>query len=207
MLMDEALLMRRLEEIFHPNQKGYFDYDVCRECKGKGCCQHFGCFYSPRDFSVIHDESYSYEEKVKELTDILKKGKISIDMIWIKDHDWGPLNPITGKPDIDKISNHDGYLFLRACNSNRPVIDFQKFLEEGHNYPCINWSPENGCAYSEEDRPYGGKMLKPVKIEITPEQSLYRCTDMIDYDLFVGEWSEYQLLMYDLYIAIKDLNI
>ena len=31
---------------------GYYNYEICKECKGQKCCAHFGCMYSPKDFKI-----------------------------------------------------------------------------------------------------------------------------------------------------------
>lgn len=197
-------LLREIEEALdNPNPNGYFAYDICKECKGKHCCQHFGCYYSAKDFPFLYEENVSYEEKLEFLVDKIMSGRISIDMIKMGDQFYGPLNPLTNRPDIDKIGNRDGYLFLRARNQGQPVVDFQFFLEERKNFTCVNWSQEGGCYYSEEDRPYTGKMLKPVKLA----NQFFRCIDTTNYDLFAEEWGKHQLLIYDLYLKVRNMNI
>jgi len=185
---------------------GYYGYDICRQCKGKKCCAHFGCMYSPHDFIVLKDEKYTHEQRLLILVELLKQGKISIDMCWGKDRYWGPLNPISRKPDIDKMANGDGFLYLRARNKNQPVIDLQQFLNEGNDYPCINWDPEKGCCLSEEERPFIGRMLMPVMEKSTDGNISFKCKLHGEVET-VELWGKYQLLMYDLYLKIRDLDI
>ena len=184
---------------------GYYDYDICKECKGKNCCAHFGCMYSAQDFIVLRDEKYTHDQRLMILTELLKQGNISIDMCWMKDRYLGPLHPITKRPDIDKISDGDGALYLRARNKDRPIIDFQYFLEEGKHYPCKNWDPEKGCQFSEEERPYGGRMLKPIAVT-SGDITIHTC-ETVGEDDAIKSWLKHQLLLYELYLNILELNL
>ena len=185
-------------------REGYYAYDICKRCKGKRCCAHFGCMYSPTDFIVLRDPRYTHDQQLLILTELLKQGKISIDMCWLKDTYLGPLNPMTHRPDIDKISNGDGMLYLRARNKDQPIVDLQFFLKEGGHYPCASWDPEKGCQLSEEERPYGGRMLKPVAISDESGES-YICED-IGPEEILNLWLKHQLLLYDLYLNVRDLD-
>lgn len=185
---------------------GYYNYDICKQCKGEHCCAHFGCMYSPNDFIVLKEESYSHEQRLLILTELVKLGKISIDMCWGKDSYLGPLNPISGKPDIDKMSNGDGFLYLRARNKGRPIVDLQHFLDKGNDYPCINWDPEKGCTLSEDERPFIGRMLMPVMIKTPTGGKVYRCKLHGEVET-IDLWAKHQLLMYDLYLKVRDLKI
>ena len=203
--MDQKIeKIRQFFDDLEANKNGYYDYQACKRCKGKGCCQHFPCFYAPWDFIVLSHDKYTHEERLIILTELLKQGKISIDMIWLADQEFGPLNPESKEPDLEKISNEDGCLFLRARAKDHPIIDFQYFLEEGHNFPCINWDPDKGCQYSEEERPYGGCMLKPFLAVVNGENRIY-CHDMVDYEKFVEAWGKHQRLLYDLYLVFKEM--
>lgn len=127
-------------------------------------------------------------------------------MCWARDTDWGPLNPLTKIPDINKMSNGDGILYLRARNKNRPVIDFQKFLDETKDYPCINWDAKRGCCLSEHERPCVGRMLKPILVKYPDGHEDYKCQIQGEAEI-IASWEKYQLLMYDLYTKICKLGI
>lgn len=187
-------------------RNGNYAYDICKRCKGKHCCAHFGCMFSPQDFIVLKDPKYTHEQQLLILTELLKQGKISIDMCWLKDTIFGPLNVMTKRPDIDKISDGDGMLYLRARNKDRPIVDLQYFLKEGGHYPCASWDPEKGCMLSEDERPYGGRMLKPVAIKDEHGES-YICEDVSQGEI-LNLWhnSQLQLLLYDLYLNVRDLD-
>lgn len=188
--------------------RGYFDYDACKECKGKNCCQHFACVYEPQDFSAFQDIDTNREKVVSELLrQIQENQNISLDLILFNDHVWGPINAETKEPDKNKIDNADGFLMLRARCAGREIIDFQIFLEKEKNYPCINWSVEKGCCLSKDNRPFSGRMLKPVVFEGYPIERKYHCiTSDEDYDFLTHEWAKYQDIMYDLYLKLKELE-
>ena len=110
------------------------DYDICRECGGK-CCIKCGCDYSALDFD---DLSYN------KLCEILSEGKISI----------------VSMVNFRKIPNGktiaDLFLYLRARNTDRDVVDLISMKTK------CSLLTENGCSYSYDERPTGGKNLVPV---------------------------------------------
>lgn len=165
-------------------KNGYFNPELCKECKGRGCCQHMGCFYAPSDFIVLSSgEKYSEEEQIVILAKLAEMGMFSIDAVNIRDREFGPLNPNTLKPDLEKINRFDGCLFLRARNTGRQINDFQYFMNEDEFYPCSFWSEENGCSLSDDQRPYTGRMVRPNRI---------RCVDETNYTDFFGWWFQHQ---------------
>lgn len=184
---------------------GYYAQHICKECGGKGCCAHFGCMYSPQDFIVLREEKCTHEQRLASLVELVKQGRISIDMVCLKDPSYGPLDPIGKKPDIDRMSDGYGYLFLRARNVNRPVVDFQFFMKTGNHYPCINWNPETGCTLSVDERPAIGRLLNPRLVEDPIGFSYYDCQQNGDVEV-IKEWGEHQLLMYDLWWIVRDLK-
>lgn len=197
----ENFSFRDLIETINSNPNGYFDYELCKECKGK-CCRHFGCFCSPLDFAPFR-ENASEEECLKYLVERFKTGRYAIDMIRLRDKVWGPLNPETKEPDEEKIRNHHGYLFIRARSVDASIIDFQVLMDTTKDHQCINWSLEHGCAFSEEDRPYSGRKLRPIR----GKNGGFACSDMADYDELAEEWAKYRMLMYKLYLEVRELKI
>lgn len=193
-------------------ENGYYAPEICsfcHQCKAEGipapkCCEHLGCMYSPLDFEVLRSDAYTHEQRLLFFTELLKLGKISIDMCWFKDPYYGPLNVLSKRPDIDKMANDDGYLVLRARCTGRPVVDLQFFMKKG-DYPCINWDLEHGCKLSQIERPAAGRLLKPVLLECEGERYC-SCEQMGEEDI-LNHWAEHQLLMYDLYLAIRGLDI
>lgn len=166
------------------NGNGFFNYDVCKECKGARCCQHFGCFYAPEDFIVLRTGTYTEEQQLVILAELAKLGRLSIDMMTLKDRTYGPLNPETLKPDLQRIKNEEGCLFLRVRNAGREVNDFQYFMEEGNYFPCSQWSAERGCSFKEDERPFGGRMIEPRRYG--------NCVDHTDYTELMLKWLPHQ---------------
>lgn len=191
---------------------GYYAPEICQLChqmkaEGKGgpkCCEHMACIYSPLDFEVLRNDKYTHEQRVWVLTELLKCGNMAIDMCCYKDRTYGPLHYMTLRPDIDKMSDGDGYLFLRARSAGRGVIDFQYFMEEA-DYPCMHWDPENGCRLSKEERPAGGRLLRPILKERCGVR-FCACEQVGEEDI-LNHWAKHQLLMYDVYLAVRDLDI
>lgn len=207
MLLGLSQIQQAFDKVkISPDGRGYFDYDTCKKCKGKYCCQHFACVYVPQDFPVLQSIGNSREQIVSELFQQIQENQnISLDLILFNDGVWGPINPETKEPDKNRIDNADGFLMLRARCKRRPIIDFQIFFDKGKDYPCINWSLENGCALSQDSRPFSGRMLKPVVFEGYPLERKYCCsTADEDYDFMAFEWAKYQDCMYDLYLKLKE---
>ena len=183
---------------------GYYAKHICKECGGRGCCAHFGCMYSPQDFIVLREEKYTHKQRLLILTEMVKMGKISIDMVGLKDLTYGPLDPIGKKPDFDRMMEGYGYLYLRARNANRPVVDLQYFMERGHHYPCCNWDSNIGCTLPDAERPTIGRLLKPVLVEEKSRLRYYDC-QMNGEDEVIRAWGEHQALMYDLWWNVRNM--
>lgn len=176
------------------------DEEICKVCKGRNCCQHFPCFYATSDFKVLRErENYTDEQRLEFLLEFIKLGKTSIDMFWAKDMDYGPLNPKTMLPDLEKIKRGDGFLFLRARIKDHPIVDFQYFLDADYDWPCINWSLEKGCNLSTEERPFTGVWLLP--------NDCGPCVEAYNEAEFCYGWSTYRELMYELYQKARWLKL
>lgn len=112
----------------------YINYEMCKECGGL-CCQQSGCIYLPEDFKRL---SFNFLQKQ------IDKGKISI----------------AGQPFNGFL--RDGWtflLYLRARNVDSPIVDLIS-----HGGPCVLWDKATGCKLRENDRPSGGKLLRPVQV-------------------------------------------
>ena len=167
------------------------DTERCKRCKGVNCCQHFPCFYATSDFEVLRErENYTDEQRLEFLLEFIKLGK---------DMDYGPLNPKTMLPDLEKIKNGDGFLFLRARAKNRPIVDFQYFLDADYDWPCIHWSLEEGCDISIDERPFTGVWLIP--------NDYGACVEAYNDAEFCYGWSTYRELMYELYQRARWLKL
>lgn len=125
------------------------DKAICKECKG-ACCKRTGCTYLPEDFDSME---YQY------LLDLINKGNISIDLHIFKIHGTFELY---NKFKISNVTpfNQDlwsFYLYLRARNIKSDIIDFL-----GKEGTC-SMLTENGCSYSDNQRPSLGLSLIPQK--------------------------------------------
>ena len=107
--------------------------EICRKCGGN-CCQKSGCDYVPEDFPEI---SLNY------LLSKLEEGYISI--VSAQDFKTLPNGQIVNTP----------FLYLRARNKNRPIVDLLSLKTM-----CASLT-ENGCIFTYEKRPTGGKNLTP----------------------------------------------
>lgn len=196
-------MLRRAEDVRNEFRENHgvdiFNSEICGECKGKGCCQHFPCYYAPYQFQVFVDNTISHHERVMTIVGEIEKGKISFDMITFNDQVYGPLDPETLKPDFSRIQKADGFLFLRARARDGKVADFQYFMDGIAHHPCINWSLEEGCSLSNSERPYTGQMLIPKK---------GRCIDLVDDWDFMYAWAdlEIQWSLYEAYRLTRYLD-
>lgn len=134
----------------------YENKEICSKCGGR-CCKKSGCVYSPKDFK---DTSF------KALLAKLEEGNISItSTIKFQKLKNGILFPVI-------------YLYLRARNIDRPVVDLLS-LKSG----CSKLS-STGCEYNFDSRPYYGKTLIPGEVCKNPE--------LIN---AIPEWQSYQKVL------------
>ena len=108
--------------------------NLCRECGGM-CCKKSGCDYSADDF-----DNCSYNNLVKELS---KGDKSIICYMKFKEDDLGNVT-------------YEPFLYLRARNNNRDIIDLVS-IKTGCSLLL-----SNGCSLDYKHRPMGGRNLKPV---------------------------------------------
>ena len=113
------------------------DKKICERCKGE-CCKKSGCYYSTDDFPDL---------SMKALEEILKEGKTSIVAAI------GTKRTKNGKKFLVP------YLYLRARNMNRGVVDLISLKSR------CSLLTETGCSYTIEDRPSGGINLIPSRIK------------------------------------------
>ena len=115
--------------------------EICKQCQGY-CCKKSGCDYIPDDFPEL---------SLNFLLAKLYEGYISI--VSAQDFKSLPNGQIVNTP----------FLYLRARNVNRPIVDLLSMKT-----PCASLT-KMGCAFTYEQRPYGGKNLVPVEATvITP---------------------------------------
>ncbi len=131
--------------------------NTCSRCGGK-CCKKSGCDYWPEDF-----EDLSY----KSLLEILSEGNISI----VAALDFVRVN--------DKLVSFP-FLYLRARNTNRDVVDLISMKTR-----CSRLT-DTGCSLSYDERPSGGKYLRPKKWYFGKCRPIFSLRDK------VLEWEPYQ---------------
>lgn len=138
-----------MEEIVYENK------NICRECGGK-CCKKCGCDYSTENFIDL---------RIDNLQKVLEKGDISIvsyqNFKYIKGN-------LVNEP----------FLYLRARNINRPVVDLLSLKTT-----CASLT-ETGCKFSLDERPKGGVNLIPVD-----GAKCYRVKDAMS---IIEGWKDYQ---------------
>lgn len=141
-------------EIIYENQ------ELCTKCGGS-CCKKSGCDYSATDFDSL---------KINDLELKLKEGNISI------------VSVLTFKELKNYKLTTQSFLYLRARNKNRPVIDLVSLKT-----PC-SMLTEKGCTYQKvEDRPSGG-------VNLIPKSGL-KCYPLQDPEEIVDTWRPYQNIL------------
>lgn len=133
--------------------------DFCRKCGGY-CCKKSGCDYGVDDFS---DLSY------KGLLKVLAQGNISI----------------VACLQFSYVNNKmccSPFLYLRARNEKRDVVDLLSVKTR------CSMLKDDGCSYSYEERPRGGRNLIPAeKKELClPKDSPLE---------IIREWGNYQKVL------------
>ena len=124
----------------------YINKDICSECGGN-CCKKNGCAYLPEDFKSME---YEY------LYNLIKEGNISIELGTFEIHTTDELcEKFNIKNCDDDLWSY--YLYLKVRNVNSEIINFV-----GNESQC-SMLTENGCAYSDSERPTYGLSLIPKK--------------------------------------------
>lgn len=140
--------------------------ELCSKCKGR-CCKNCGCFYSPRDFKEI---SYRYLKRE------IQKGYISIDLV----------KKTKKSRDVPRDT-----LVLRVRNVDSPIVD----TDQDHRPRSCSRLTDEGCTFSYEDRPTGGKKLIPI----LNVEGYLMCYPSYSYVECAQEWSHYQWTLRRLY--------
>lgn len=146
----------------------FFDHELCRKCKGR-CCQLIGCALSPKDFKE------QITEKV--LIERLKKDIIFSKVV------------VEFKTPIHLKSDSEGYiLLLPRIKGVKDKNSYIRKKNKGYN-PCMYWSRDKGCIFSDKKRPFGGVSLIPMPDFIdcynTYEGSLEHFKDWIPYQKII----------------------
>ncbi len=163
----------------------YLNKKICSECGGI-CCKKCGCMYLPEDFVSMEYES---------LLNVIKIGNISISISIFNIFYGGNSDK---SPTYEKISpNHNilwsYYLYLRARNINRDIIDF--FGIEG----TCSILGDKGCKYSDSERPSLGLSLIPRKAK---DGGCVQLADKYSYEIMY-DWIRYQKVLEQIIINIS----
>ena len=141
----------------------------CRSCRGL-CCLACGCLLSPDDFTKWFGVPPTPDLVEREL----KKGYLSIVTI-----NYGS-NSIFGM-----------LLRMRRYGEQVVIMDDSPYIVTGRFGPCVAWREESGCMFDWEQRPAGGKLLKPGS---TPTE----CICDYSVESAAGEWLMFPDLLTDL---------
>lgn len=133
--------------------------EICKKCGGM-CCKKSGCDYLSSDFNDL-----SFNGLLKTLSN----GNISIVSAIIFEK--LPNNRIYANP----------FLYLRARNTNREVIDLLSMKT------TCSLLTDTGCKYSYDERPSMGKNLVPVENN--------RCYSLKDPEIIIESWKSYQKVL------------
>jgi len=134
----------------------YENKEICAACGGR-CCKKCGCDYAATDFIDLG---------INNLFNILMEGRISIVSAFSLER----LH--NGKIFLNPI------LFLRARNIDRPIVDLLSLKKT-----CSQLS-DNGCSYTYENRPAGGRNLIPGA-----DDTCYPAISQLD---IIRTWQSYQ---------------
>ena len=152
--------------------------NLCKECKGKNCCQIAGCALAPKDFGgLITEETLEIrlkEDIVFSLIPTKKETKYKMQIMGMT------VNALF-VPRIKGIKDKDSFLIKKKISNN----------------PCMYWSYENGCKFSENERPFGGLSVVPNKDKVNC-YNLYELTAQ-----HIKDWEPYQEVIMNL---LKKLN-
>lgn len=143
------------------------------QCKacGGACCKSAGCYFAPSDFKELNFDA---------MKKILNKGYISIASV--------PKEYSGLKKDVYVLKMRDAY---------------DEVCEEVEHYAggCILHDIDTGCPFSDEDRPYGGKALKP-------ELFLGKgCSVGYNSRMCAEDWWPYQKLLKKLYTEFERRHV
>lgn len=167
---------------------------ICKICKGLGCCQLCGCAWSPDDFYVTKNfANFTEEEQFRYLKKFIKRGYTSIEYWNFYDEAEKMVFMKGTVPKDFALSNH-GAFYLRSRNVGAEIVDIIHLIDETEK-PCILWSEETGCKLSYSKRPKGGKMVIPNQYEGCP--SLYK------EEQSAIDWYPFQEVLYQLYCYFK----
>ena len=148
-----------------PSPDVIIDKRLCSACKGL-CCKVSGCFFSPFDFKEKITEEFLANE-------IKKKGYISIRYI--------PRG---------RSGQGTGVFVLSVRNHGADIVD----IPMRNNGGC-SLLTNNGCPFSDRDRPTGGRLLIPIGG--VDDEGIAHCGCVQSYTLedLCYEWLPYKRIL------------
>lgn len=145
--------------------------DICKSCGGV-CCKKSGCDYWVTDFENL---SYQY------LYNKLMEGNISITSIVRTEI----------LPNKNLFINL--LLYLRARNTNRPIVDLLSMKTS------CSMLKEDGCSYDRKKRPSGG-------LNLIPKEN-FECYPLKDHVQEMLKWERYQKTLHRLVKRISGYSV
>lgn len=150
----------------------------CSKCKGKQCCQKAGCALSPKDFGGSITK------------EVLRK-RLHEDIVFT-------IIPVTFKtPQLLQFRGEMCYaLFIPRIKGKNDKNTFL-IIKKQHEYnPCMYWSLEKGCEFSDSERPYGG-------LSLVPQKNPKKCYNTYEASKkHIMDWKPYQEIIYSLLIEL-----
>ncbi len=116
----------------------------------------------------------------KVLNQEIQKGYISIDYVWKKNYE------------------KKGTLVLRIRNVGSPIVDIKRSSKP---HQCMMLTP-NGCSFSYEERPLGGKLLIPL----VNDKGYAVCYPRYSYIECAREWEPYKRILRKLYFKYRNID-
>lgn len=173
---------------YKPRKKDYdlpenLNPKLCKKCKGH-CCKKCGCHFSPDDFDFKKvDDENGPRDSNEVIFDILKKeiekGYIVIEYV----------------PSEAILSDTDGIL-LRVRNRKEGLVG------DWNRSPCILLT-DKGCKLDYEDRPSGGRLLRPI---LNKKTKKFTCIQHYDIDDCCREWLPFKEVLSQLYNYFKEFD-
>ena len=187
------VIRRELDE-----EKIFCKPEICKACRGEGCCKNCGCAFSPNDFYVFNYQ-FSDEQRYQYLKHFLKKGYASIDHKLLNNQKTGAFIAYHGliRVSFEKILNNEGALYIRMRNKGKDIVDVLHIDPYEETLGCIGLT-EKGCRFSFKKRPKGGRMIIPDISGLMDCNVIYS-----EYHAAI-DWYPYQEILYRLYLEFME---
>jgi hypothetical protein len=153
---------------------------VCKNCGGI-CCKNAPCCFMPDDF-----EDLSAESLIQLFEELDQKSDEELDQKGDKEQAEKQAYMCIKHSYVQGIYERRSFLFIcmRGKGWKRYLGAYDS--DNPENNACILWNPENGCPFSFEKRPSGGKAVIPS------EETPGHCKSVISMkDLYLA-WKPYE---------------